>query len=425
MHLLQKELPPVPLSDIAIRAVKPGSKTQRLFDGGGLYLEVAPSGGKWWRFKYRFGGKEKRFSLGVYPDVSLKDAREKRDMARKLLTQGIDPGEAKKAVKATEAGNESFESVARSWISLKSPTWSTSHTEKTISILEKDVFPFIGSRHIGEITPPDMLATLKRIDTRSSVTARKAYSACRQIFFNAIATGLAKTNPVDGLTILLSPRRVKHMAAPTGLPEVARLLRAIDGYTGSFPVRCALMLSPLFFVRPGTLRGMEWEDIDLNRAEWRIPIEQLKRRQTEKDARRGEIGLIVPLPRQAVEILRQLYRLTGEKRFAFPGARSKNKCISDNTVRSALRGMGFTGEEITPHGFRHMASTLLHELGFPSHLIEKQLAHTDKNKIRAVYNHAEYIPERRKMMQAWADYLDELREGKVDKIAPLRWATAR
>ena len=410
----------MPLSDIAIRAVKPDAKTQRLFDGGGLYLEVAPSGGKWWRFKYRFGGKEKRFSFGVYPDVSLKEAREKRDTARKLLTQGIDPGEAKKAVKATEAGDESFESVARAWISLKSPAWSPSHTEKTISILEKDVFPFIGSRHIGEITPPDMLAVLKRIDTRSSVTARKAYSSCRQIFFNAIASGFAKTNPVEGLTVLLSPRRVKHMAAPTGLPEVARLLRAIDGYTGSFPVRCALMLSPLFFVRPGTLRGMEWEDIDLNRAEWRIPIEQLKRRQTEKDARRGEIGLIVPLPRQAVEILRQLYRLTGGERFVFPGARSKNKCISDNTVRSALRSMGFTGEEITPHGFRHMASTLLHELGLPSHLIEKQLAHSDKNNIRAVYNHAEYMPQRRKMMQAWADYLDRLKVDEEDKLLPIR-----
>ncbi len=410
----------MPLTDSAVRNAKPSAKPQRLFDGGGLYLEVAPSGGKWWRFKYRFGGKEKRFSFGTYPDVSLKDAREKRDVARKLLSKGIDPGEERKAVKAIESGAGSFEAVSREWVALKSPGWSPAHTEKTITILEKDVFPFIGSTPVGKITPPEVLALLRRIDTRSPVTARKAYSTCRQVFFNAIASGLATTNPADGLTVLLSPKRVKHMAAPTELPEVARLLRAIDGYTGTFTVRCALMLSPMFFVRPGTMRGMEWQDVDLDRAEWRIPIEQLKRRQIDKDARRGEVGLIVPLPRQAVEILRDLHQLTGNERFAFPGPRSNTKCISDNTVRCALRGMGFTGEEITPHGFRHMASTLLHELGFPSHLIEKQLAHSDKNRIRAVYNHAEYMPERKKMMQAWADYLDRIKAGA--EIVPIRAA---
>ncbi len=412
----------MPLTDSAIRNIKPDSKPLRLFDGGGLYLEVAPAGGKWWRFKYRFGGKEKRFSLGVYPDVSLKDAREKKDAARKLLTQGIDPGEEKKSSKVTASGAGSFEAVAREWINLKSPGWSPSHTEKTISILERDVFPYIGSRLIGEITPPDMLALLKRIDTRSSVTARKAYSTCRQIFFNAIAHGRATMNPADGLTVLLSPKRVKHMAAPTEQGEVSRLLKALPTYPGTFPVRCALMLSPIFFVRPGTMRGMEWQDVDLDRAEWRIPIEQLKRRQIDKDARRGEIGLIVPLPRQAVAILRELHQLTGGGHFVFPGTRHKEKPISENTVRTALHAMGFTKEDITPHGFRHMASTLLHEMGFPSHLIEKQLAHSDKNKIRAVYNHAEYMPERRKMMQAWADYLDMLAEGKENKVVPIRSA---
>jgi integrase len=182
------------------------------------------------------------------------------------------------------------------------------------------------------------------------------------------------------------------------------------------------MLSPIFFVRPGTMRGMEWQDVDLDRAEWRIPIEQLKRRQIDKDARRGEIGLIVPLPRQAVAILRELHPLTGGGRFVFPGTRHKEKPISENTLRTALHAMGFTKEDITPHGFRHMASTLLHEMGFPSHLIEKQLAHSDKNKIRAVYNHAEYMPERRKMMQAWADYLESLAAGEGNKIVPLRSA---
>lgn len=410
---------PQTLTNAAIKNAKPKEKSYKLFDGAGLYLEIAPAGGKWWRFKYRFGGKEKRLSLGVYPDVSLKDAREKHAEARKLLLSGADPGEERKATKAG-TGTGSFEHVADEWVALKSPGWSPSHTEKTISILKKDVFPYIGARPIGEITAPDMLALLKRIDVRSPVTARKAYSTCRQIFFNAIAHGLATTNPIDGLTTLLSPRRVKHMAAPTELGEVSRLLKAISGYTGTFPVRCALMLSPMFFVRPGTLRSMEWQDVVLERAEWRVPIEQLKRRQIEKEARRGEVGLIVPLPRQAVEILRELHRLTGTGRFAFPGTRHKNKPISDNTLRTALHGMGFTKEEITPHGFRHMASTLLHEMGFPSHLIEKQLAHADKNKIRAVYNHAEYLPERRKMMQAWADYLDALKSGA--EIIPIRSA---
>ncbi|MDW7774375.1 MAG: tyrosine-type recombinase/integrase [Desulfobulbaceae bacterium] len=416
------------LSDAAIRKAKPKEKPYKMYDIGGLFLLVTPSkkeelppgpGGKWWRFKYRFQGKEKQLSFGTYPEVSLALARERRDAARKQVATGIDPSVYRREEKEQWSGSGSFEEVAREWIELKSPGWSPSHINKTTSILEKDVFPYIGSRHIGEITPPEILAVLRRIDTRTPVTARKAYSTCRQIFFNAIASGKATTNPVDGLSVLLSPRQVKHMAAPTDPTEVGRLLRAMATYTGSFPVRCALMLSPIFFIRPGTLRGMEWQDIDLEKAEWRIPIEQLKRRQTEKDYRRGQIAHIVPLPRQAVEILRDLYQLTGSGRFVFPGVRDRNKCISDNTVRSALRGMGFTGDEITPHGFRHMASTLLHELGYSSHLVEKQMAHADKNKIRAVYNHAEYLPERRKMMQAWADYLDQLAAGEENKIIPI------
>jgi len=417
------------LSDAAIRKAKPKEKPYKMFDGGGLFLLVTPAkneklppaaGGKWWRFKYRFQGKEKLLSFGTYPEVSLAMARGRRDEARKQVAAGIDPGASRREEKEQWSGAGTFEAVAREWIDLKSPGWSPSHIEKTTSILEKDVFPYIGARPIGEITPPEMLAVLKRIDVRTPVTARKAYSTCRQIFFNAIASGKATTNPVDGLTILLSPRRVKHMAAPTDPAEVGRLLRAMASYTGSFPVRCALMLSPIFFIRPGTLRGMEWQDVDLERAEWRIPIEQLKRKQTEKDYRRGQIAHIIPLPHQAVEILRDLYQLTGSGRFVFPGARDRNKCISDNTVRSALRSMGFSGDEITPHGFRHMASTLLHELGYPSHLVEKQMAHADKNKIRAVYNHAEYLPERRRMMQAWADYLGQLAAGEESKVIPIR-----
>lgn len=399
------------LTNIAISKVKPTEKTQKLFDGGGLFIEVTPKGAKRWRYKYRFGGKEKLLSIGMYPEVSLKDARERHLEARKYLVQGIDPGEIKKAFKSNLAGENSFSYVALEWIALKSPSWSPSHREKTLTILEKDVFPFIGDRPIDEITAAELLTVLKRIDIRSSATARKAYSSCKQVFIHAIPSGKITVSPAEGLHNHLAPKIVKHMAAPTTQGETARLLRAIDAYHGSFIVHCALKLSPLFFVRPGTLRTMEWKDLDFDKAEWRIPIEQLKRRQVDKLARPGEVAHIVPLCHQAVLILQELYQLTGEGKYAFPAFRHKAQCISNNTVRAALRGMGFTSEDITPHGFRHMASTHLHELGYPSHLIEKQLAHSDRNTVRAIYNHAEYLPERRLMMQAWADYLDGLKLG--------------
>lgn len=400
---------PMKLTNITISKVKPTDKTQKLFDGGGLFLEVTPKGSKLWRFKYRFGGKEKLLSLGVFPEISLKDARARHQEARKHLAQGIDPSEVKKVIRSNLAGEHSFKNIALEWIALKSPGWSPSHREKTLTILEKDVFPFIGNRQIDEITSAELLIVLKRIDTRSSATTRKAYSSCKQIFSHAIPTGKIIISPAEGLHNHLAPRIVKHMAAPTTQEETARLLRAIDSYHGSFIVLCALKLSPLFFVRPGTLRAMEWKDIYFDKAEWRVPIEQLKRRQVEKLARPGEVAHIVPICQQAMMILQELNQLTGEEKYVFPAIRHKDQCISNNTVRVALRGMGFTSEDITPHGFRHMASTHLHELGYSSHLIEKQLAHSDRNTIRAVYNHAEYLPERRLMMQAWADYLDKLK----------------
>lgn len=397
------------LTNIAISKIKPTEKKQKLFDGGGLFLEVTPKGSKCWRFKYRFGGQEKLLSLGQYPEISIKDARARHQEARKHLANGIDPSEVKKAFKSNLAGEYSFQKIALEWIALKSPGWSPSHREKTLSILEKDVFPYIGDRPIDEISAAELLIVLKRIDVRSSSTARKAYSSCKQVFIHAIPTGKIVVSPAEGLHNHLAPKIVKHMAAPTTQEETARLLRAIDTYHGSFIVHCALKLSPLFFVRPGTLRTMEWKDINFDKEEWRIPIERLKRRQVDKLARPGEVAHIVPLCRQATLILQELYQLTGAEKFVFPAIRHKDQCISNNTVRTALRGMGFTNDEITPHGFRHMASTHLHELGYPSHLIEKQLAHSDRNTIRAVYNHAEYLPERRLMMQAWADYLDGLK----------------
>ena len=404
------------LSDSAVRNAKPKEKAYTLRDGCGLFLVIEPSGRKWWRLRIIFAKKENTFSLGEYPLVTLATAREEAFKIRSRSAKGIDPGVFRKTEKAQQCGDGTFESVARDWMALKSPGWSQSHREKTRAILEKDVFPYIGVRPIGEISPGELLAVLKRIDIRSSATARKAYSTCKQIFVYDIPAGRVSVSPATDLHAHLSPRVVKHMAAPTTRDETARLLRAIDGYSGTFVVHCALRLSPMFFVRPGTLRSMEWVDIDFQRAEWRIPIEQLKRRQLDKLARRGEVAHIVPLCRQALAILQDLYQLTGKGRYAFPAIRHKDQCISNNTVRSALRGMGFTGDDITPHGFRHMASTHLHELGFPSHLIEKQLAHSDHNKIRAVYNHAEYLPERKRMMQAWADYLDDLKTGQGEKV---------
>jgi integrase len=408
------------LSDSAVRSAKPKEKNYSLRDGGGLFVVVEPTGRKWWRLRITFAKKENTFSLGDYPLVTLAMAREESLKIRSRSARGIDPGVFRKTEKAQRCGEGTFEAVAREWIALKAPGWSQAHKEKTSAILEKDVFPYIGSRPIGEISAGELLAVLKRIDIRSSATARKAYSTCNQVFVHDIPSGRVSVSPAIGLHAHLSPRIVRHMAAPTTHEETARLLRAIDGYAGTFVVYCALRLSPMFFVRPGTLRSMEWADIDFERAEWRIPIEHLKRRQIDKLARRGEIAHIVPLCRQALVILQDLYQLTGNGRYAFPAIRHKDQCISNNTVRSALRGMGFTGDDITPHGFRHMASTHLHELGFPSHLIEKQLAHADQNKIRAVYNHAEYLPERKRMMQAWADYLDGLKAGTDEKRSPIQ-----
>jgi integrase len=408
------------LTVAAINSVIATEKKQRFFDGLGLYLEVSPAGSKLWRFKYRFGGMEKVLSLGQYPLVTLKMARAKHLDARKQIEQGIDPGELKKIAKSSKAGDGTFAAVAMEWVALKSPGWSPAHRAKTVTILEKDILPFIGKRPIGELTPREVLVMLKRIDQRSPVTARKALSTCHGVFIHGIPSGLVSVSPMAGLSAHLSPRTVKRMASPDGEKEVARLMRALDAYQGTFVTLCALKLSPLFFVRPGTLRGMEWQDIYFDKAEWRIPIEQLKRKEIDKISRRGEVAHIVPLCEQAMDILKELHQLTGDGVFVFPGARHKDKCMSSNTVRTAIRSMGFTGEEITPHGFRHMASTMLHEMGYQSHLIEKQMAHCDRNRIRGVYNHAEYLAERKTMMQAWADYLDKLKRGA--EIIPIQAA---
>ena len=401
------------LTDTNIRKAKPRVKAFKLFDAGGLYLEVNPAGGKWWRWKYRHGGKEKRLSLGVYPDVSLKSARAKRDAARQQLAVGIDPGYARRSEKIARAGAESFEAIAREWHAKFSPGWVASHGDRIIRRFESDLFPWLGTRPIAEIKAPELLAVLRRIESRGALeTAHRAMQNCGQVFRYAVATGRAERDPTGDLRGALPPPLEKHHASILEPMLVGNLLRAIDSYEGYFVTKCALRLAPLVFVRPGELRKAQWSEIDLEKAEWRIPAARMKMREQH----------IVPLSRQSIAILRELEPLTNHgidarpnaPRYVFPSARSRERPMSENAVLAALRRMGYAKDEMTGHGFRSMASTLLHEQGWNHQVIERQLAHAERNAVSAAYNFAEHLPERRKMMQAWADYLDALKaQGNV------------
>ena len=393
------------LTDTTVRNAKPGEKTARIFDGGGLYLEVAPSGGKWWRLKYRHGGKEKRLSLGVYPDVSLKDARQRRDDARKLLANDIDPAENRKAVKAArvERAGNSFEVIAREWYAKNSPNWAENHGKRILQRFERDLFPWIGGRPIAEITAPELLAVLRRIEARGAVeTAHRAHQNCGQVFRYAIATGRAVRDPSPDLKGALPPVKEKHLAAITDPKAIGPLLRAMDDYQGQFVTKCALRLAPLVFVRPGELRKAEWVEFDLDKAEWNIPAERMKMREPH----------LVPLSAQAVAILRELHALTGGGKYVFPGARTTKRPMSDNAILAALRRMGFTKDEMSGHGFRAMARTILDEvLQVRPDYIEHQLAHAVRDPNGRAYNRTAHLAERRKMMQLWADYLDKQKAG--------------
>lgn len=399
------------LTDTAIRKVKPAGKAQRLFDAGGLYLEVSPAGGKWWRLKYRHGGKEKRLSLGTYPDTGLADARGKRDEARKLLASGVDPGEHRKAEKAAgeDRAANSFEVVAREWHGKQAPTWVKDHADRLMLRLENDIFPWIGKRPIASLTPKELLATVNRIADRGAVeSAHRVLQNCGQVFRYAIATGRAERNPVTDLRGALPPVKQTHLAAITDPDKVGGLLRAIDDYAGSLVTKCALRLAPLVFVRPGELRNAEWAEVDLAGAEWNIPAEKMKMREPH----------LVPLSGQAVAILTELQALTGRSRYVFPSARSPKRPMSNNAVLSALRRMGFDKEEMSGHGFRAMARTILDEtLHFRPDYIEHQLAHAVKDPNGRAYNRTAHLAERRKMMQAWADYLDALRANTAKVVA--------
>lgn len=387
------------LTDGFLRRLKANGKVQKYSDGGGLYMHVSLAGGRLWRMGYRFAGKQKTLSLGAYPAVSLKSARRKRDEAKELLAAGIDPGEQKKARKAAiwaEAAN-GFEVVAREWFGNRRESWSASHAEGTLSRLEKYIFPIIGATPVNRVSARDLLEALRRIEAAGAVdAAHRALQNCGQVFRYAIATGRAERDPASDLKGALSPVKPTNLATITDPVTIGALLRDIDAYTGNIVVRAALRMAPYVFVRPGELRRAEWAEFSLEEAEWRIPASRMKMRAQH----------IVPLSRQVVSILGDLRRYTGKSRFLFPSMRARNAPISDMTLLAGLRRMGYDKTTMTVHGFRSMASTLLNERGYNRDWIERQLAHGERNSIRAAYNYAEYLPERRRMMQEWAEYLD-------------------
>ena len=395
----------MPLTDVAVRTAKATDKPAKLFDERGLFLLVSPSGGKWWRLKYRFDGKEKLLSLGTYPDTPLKRAREARENARQLVAQGIDPSVQRKATKSAreESAANSFEVVAREWYASHGPTLAPSYSVKVIRRFERDLFPTLGSMAITDMKPIDLLKALRAIEARGAVeTAHRALGECGQAFRYAVATQRVERDITADLRGALQPVQGEHFAAITDPQQVGALLRAINGYTGTATVCAALKLAPLFFVRPGELRRAEWAHIDLDAGEWRYFVTKTK------------ADHIVPLCRQAVEILRELQLLTGEGRYVFPSARGGAKPLSDNAILAALRRMGIDKDEMSGHGFRAMARTILDEvLNVRVDLIEHQLAHAVRDANGRAYNRTAHLPERRKMMQQWADYLDGLAANNV------------
>ena len=395
------------LSDTRVRAAKPRDRAYKLYDERGLFLFVTPTGGRLWRLKYRLRDREKLISLGAYPDVGLKRAREKRDEARKLLADGVDPS-AERQERRT-ALLETFEGVAEEWLELQSKSLAA----ETISILgtrlKSALYPYLGSRPITAITAQELLGALRRIEARGRhETAHRVRALAGRVLRYAVATGRAQHDVAADLKDALAPVKSRNFASVTDPVRVGELMRAIDGYTGHPVTALALKLAPLVFVRPGELRAAEWTEFDLLAAEWRIPGARMKM---------GDPH-IVPLSRQALAILRELEPLARGGRYLFPSLRTRDRPMSNNTINAALRRLGYTSQEQTGHGFRTMASTLLNEQGFPPDVIELQLAHSDRNKVRAAYNKAQRLSERRKMMQAWADYLDGLRAGA--NVIPIR-----
>lgn len=389
------------LTDTKIRNLKPREKQYKVSDGKNLFLVITPAGGKYWRFKYLFASKEKLLALGVYPEVSLALARERRDDARQQLADGNDPSFVKQIKQRAkrQAALNSFEDVAREWHAKFLSKWTRGHANTILNRLEKNIFPWIGNHPISEVTPMELLRLMRQIESRGAKeTAHRVLQICGQVFKFAIVTSRAENDPTAALKGALAPVQTKHHASITDPQEIAKLLRTIEGYKGFFITKCALRLSPLLFVRPGELRKAEWSEINFDTSEWRIPAAKMKMKSLH----------IVPLSKQALAILEELHPLTGDGTYVFPGVINPDRPMSDNTVTAALRRLGYTSDEMTAHGFRSMACTLLNEQGWNRDAIERQLAHAERSNVRAAYNYAEYLPERKKMMQAWADYLKNL-----------------
>ena len=398
----------MPLTDLAIRQAKPKSKPYKLADGKGLHLLVNTAG-KYWRFKYRFLSKQKTLALGVYPEVSLTSAREKRDEARKVMGNGGDPGQVKKAQKqqAKLRAENAFEPIAREWIEQQCGRWTPDHTERVLRSLERGVFPDLGPRPVAEINPPELLAVLRQIERRGALEmAGRTLQRCRAVFRYAIQTGRAERNPATDLVGVLKTRKVEHRLA-LGRAELPEFLAKLKTYDGHPLTRLALRFMVMTFVRTGELRRARWEEFDIEGALWRIPAERMKMRAAH----------LVPLTPQALEVLEELRPYSGRYALVFPSQNDHEKPMSENTLLYAFYRMGYH-RKATVHGIRATASTILNEAGFASDVVERQLAHAERNKVRAAYHRAEYLDERRRMMQWWGDYLDALASGT--NVIPIR-----
>ena len=400
------------LTDLALRSVKPGDKTRRISDGGGLFLEIRPNGSRYWRLAYRFGGQQKLLALGVYPNLPATAAREKARAAREHLAAGRDPALLNKMIKGTGSQDGTFQAVAVEWLEKFKHQWTESHYKGISGRLRRELYPWIGQRPVDEITPPELLLALRRIEARGHLeNAHRALTNASQVFMYAIATGRAVRNPAADLKGAIPRPVVKHMATILEPEQVGYLLQAIDSYQGEPVTRCALQLTVHVFLRSKEIRFAEWDEIDFDRQEWRIPLAKMKGRKRDKDANPHAFHL-VPLARQVIGILREVQALTGGAKLVFPSLRTSSKPISDATMTNALRRMGYGKSELHVHGFRAMARTLIRqELGFDEEPIERQLGHAVKGALGAAYNRADFVEERRRMMQAWADYLDGLKAG--------------
>jgi integrase len=392
------------LTDTAIKKSKPEARAFKMTDGGGLFLLVQPSGSKYWRLAYRFEGKQKLLALGVYPDVPLVLARERREEARKLLAAGVDPSENRKAAKAArlERAENNFEVITREWLASHMKNKAPSHREKVIRRFELYIFPWLGGKPVADITARQVLEAVQRVEKQGKLeTAHRALQVCGQVFRYAVQTGRAERDVTADLKGALPPSTAKHMATFTEPKDVAELLRAMDGFNGSFTVQCALKIAPMLFVRPGELRMARWADVNLDSGEWRFVVSKTK------------TDHLVPLPKQAVALLRELHPFSGYGEYVFQGGHDPKKAMSEAAINAALKRMGYdTKTQITGHGFRAMARTILHErLSIDPHIIEHQLAHKVPDALGMAYNRTKFIEQRKAMMQAWADYLERLKTG--------------